>query len=106
MKKKKHHKKSISRKLRDEANIFFSRYENNRCCAKRRNHSTEWFLLFFFGVLKRLSPATPHSLSPLLLTGSQACGFVFGSLRESTLRVGYCLFFCEIFVGCYDEDIS
>ena len=29
MKKKKHHKKSISRKLRDEANIFFSRYENN-----------------------------------------------------------------------------
>ncbi len=29
MKKKKHNKKSISRKLRDEANIFFSRYENN-----------------------------------------------------------------------------
>ena len=29
MKKKKHHKKSISRKLRDESNIFFSRYENN-----------------------------------------------------------------------------
>ena len=29
MKKKKHHKKSISRKLRDESNIFFSGYENN-----------------------------------------------------------------------------
>ena len=29
MKKKKHPKKSISRKLRDESNIFFSRYENN-----------------------------------------------------------------------------